>query len=211
MKRRTIVAAISTLVVIILLFNQYTPSKIESPLAVDQIPIGDFFFENVSLKYFDPEGQLVNQLTAKKMEHFKQTQSSLLNEPKILINQSSQSYWHISANNGNFNHTQNIIKMTDDVNINQVESKLGESKLGESKLDENKLTSKLNKPIQTQITAQITTQQLIFNMQDNTAQTDTKVVIMVQENKTQANAMLMNFKTEELQLSGQVESKGAIN
>jgi len=189
MKRRTIVFIISTILATGLAANYWWPQPAGDSILHTRPSSADYFISQVSIKQFDQQGLLINQLNAEKLEHFKNSRLSLLVAPQILVKNSPQANWSITAKNGQLDHYSNQFVLTDRVTIEQ------------SFLVKTETISQ----------TKIQTPKLTINLNNHSAQSDSGIRIATPTNETTAQAMLMNFKTGQINFNGQVQTKGFIN
>ncbi len=173
-----------------------------SPQLVDnqqkELPFkSEYFIQNVTIKYFDKNGLLENQLNASKLEHFKWNQTSLISHPLLEIKNKKQSNWQISASSGLLDHANNQIMLHDGVEIKQ------------SSLPKNQETSIENNLIKKETL--IKTQNLSFDLNNNFAETKNDVMIDINSLTTIAKTMTIDFNLSKVDLNGQTETTGQLN
>lgn len=188
MRRRTIVFIISTVLAIGLAVNYWLPFLTTDSVSVVRPSTADYYFKQVSIKQFDSQGNLSNQIKAEKLEHFKSLELSQLIAPQILVQDPEQinTQWSVIAQKGQLEHAHKLITFEGDVEIQQ-------------------------SAVSTKAKAVINTEALIFDLNQNTALSDSAVEITTSNSKTTANNMTVDFNNEQVNLSGKVQTEGFIN
>ena len=188
---------VATYIILVILIAtvaiNYWPESIQQQESNLAPSTADYFFKKVSVKQFDQAGHLENQLTADKLEHFKDNQISEIIAPKIIIKNAPGTDWQVSAKKGKLNHSDNLINLAGAVLIEQ----------SSRPTSDNKTRSTIN--------ASIITQHLSFNLNNNSAQTKDEVIITTKNTKTTAKIMIADFKNNLIELKGQTKTEGTIN
>jgi len=173
-------------IILIGLFLSYSDFKTsESPSITKPKTEADYFFEKVSIKTFNEAGRNINQLNAEKLEHFKENNQSLVEQPVIVMTSDAGSKWSVSSTSGDMDHQSGSISLMGQVNITQ------QSEYNDS--------------------TEIATSDLIVNINDNLLSTSKDVSISSSGIVTTAAGLKANVNTEQLELTGRVRSKGVSN
>ncbi|MCW8877737.1 MAG: LPS export ABC transporter periplasmic protein LptC [Kangiellaceae bacterium] len=185
MKTTTLLIFAFILVAILLFSFQWQQ---ESTIVTTPTPIpkteADYFLENVVMTSYNSEGDEANQVIAKRIEHFKQKQLSIVQEPQLKAQNSASSNWHITSDSGRLDHHQQALIFEKSVAIEgkiQVGKKHGEQ-------------------------YSIQTQDLSFDLTNNTAESKTSVLIRSQAIQTYANKFYADLNSDEIQLTGNVST-----
>ena len=166
----------------------YWPSSSVSNSAPTEITTdADYYFRNVSVKRFDSQGHLTNQLSARKLEHFNQSKVSHMSNPKIQVKNRNGEIWDISAIKGQLAHDSNQIELNGTVDIVQA-------------------TPQHEAPVSNMI---IRTEQLLFNLIDNSARTIQKVMLTTPNTKTTAQVMFLDLKNKQVEFNGKTQTEGS--
>jgi len=184
-KKSTSYIILAILIAIIML--NYWPDSKTNQAIVKAPSNADYFIKKVSIKQFDNNGHLENQLNADKLEYFKNEQTSEISAPQIIISSPQESIWKISASAGKLDHSSKLVELKNSVVIEQSTSSAPS------------------------INASIKTEHLNFNLNNNTAHTNDEVIIKTKNSKTKAKEMLANFENNFIELNGHTETEGTTN
>ncbi|MDH5432326.1 MAG: LPS export ABC transporter periplasmic protein LptC [Gammaproteobacteria bacterium] len=187
--RRTKLLFISTLITLILGLSYWQGDSVVGSDTLLKPSQADYFFSQVTFKFFDESGQIVNQIKSEKIEHFKSGNYSDVVNPEIRIMDKEDSNWEITANSAQLDHDKENIKIFDGVVIQQ-----------------NIISNNL--PV---VNSQISTQSLVFDMAANTAFSNVQVEIRSDKILTRADRLDIDFNQELLQLDGNVISQEQTN
>ena len=190
MRKKTKIIIVGTVTTIVLAFNYWQPKLQFNNQKTTELSDADYYFKDVNIKQFNEEGQLLNQLKAEKMEHFKTTDTSTFISPKILFVSHSGEAWQIESSSGRLQHQLNLFKLENDTIIFQSPSLLNESTA--------------NKNI-------IRAQDLLLDLTKKTAATDGSVSIQTERSITHANGMFAEFGLQKIALIADVETQGLPN
>lgn len=80
----------------------------------------DYFFNELTIKRFDKNGKLINQVNTQKLEHFENQQISKLKLPQITLKENDDKDWKIFAQTGIHQQINNVLAMQKSVIIEQV-------------------------------------------------------------------------------------------
>lgn len=189
MRKRSKIFIVSCLLVVVLATNYWLPSaskKIEPPLTPSS---ADYFVESVTIKRFDKNGVLNNQLYATKLEHHKDKAYSQIQAPQLLVKTEDKQSWKITATHGQLLHQHNQLSLFD------------------SSLSLQAGLQETTEQAQTSIQAK----QLIFELDANQAHSSSPVIITTSNTRTQADALRIDFKKQTASLGGQVTTQEVPN
>ncbi|TQV89789.1 LPS export ABC transporter periplasmic protein LptC [Aliikangiella coralliicola] len=189
MKKRTLIFIISSIAVVLLTTSYWRSDQPADSIVEKKPSSADYFFKQVSLKNYDENGKLINQVDAKKVEHFLLDNVSVFEAPKIKTLGVKDSDWLIQAKQGKLTHQTNQLDLINKVELTQTD-----------KADQAQNSW-----------ARIYGEQLSFNLEQNTATTDETVTISVMGTETFAKGMQANFKKEHIELGEQVHTIGKKN
>ena len=185
MKFSSLFIVILGLILIGLIFS-YSDFETSDSLAITKPKTeADYFFEKVSIKTFNKEGRNINQLDAQKLEHFKNKNQSLVNQPLIVMTSETGSKWSVSSTSGEMDHQSGSVSLMGQVNIIQ------QSEYNDS--------------------TEIVTSDLTVDINKNLLSTPEKVSIISSNIETTAEGLEANINMEQLELKGKVRSKGVSN
>ena len=118
MNKQSATYIILVILIAVIAINYWPEPKIN--IEITKAPSNaDYFIKKVTIKQFDNNGHLENQLNADKLEHFKNKQISEIVAPQIIISSPQESTWKISAKAGKLNHSNKLIELKNSVIIEQ--------------------------------------------------------------------------------------------
>lgn len=79
----------------------------------------DSFADNITIKIFDKEGNLIKDLFSKQLIHYPLNDTFIFKSPRILVHKKNQLAWQISAEQGISENHQQQIQLIDKVRIAQ--------------------------------------------------------------------------------------------
>jgi|GEM_PF-2651397 len=183
MKKQTLLLLILVILVTSLSLSYWPNSN--SNNSPDKPPTkADYFFDNVSIKRFDSNGKVINRLSAKKLEHFKNSQISQFTLPKIQVKSQQDKRWNIISNQAKLDHSDEKIELIGQVKIAPSDNSAGSIK------------------------TKLTTQQLSFDLNANSAQTEHGILLTTSDSQTRAQKMFADFTNEKIKFSGNSETLG---
>ncbi len=147
----------------------------------------DYFMVAVEMKQFDADGKLTNQLMSDKLEHLIKNDVSVLTNPLIVFNQSSDSEWELSSKSGMLSEKNQVIELEQSVkmvNFNQT-----------------------NETPSLQRGTTIATDSLLINLKENTASTKKFVTISDSNFRTKSKGLSVNFDDQIINLESNVTTE----
>jgi LPS export ABC transporter protein LptC len=90
-----------------------TKQHVNEPKNPDAIAV------NVTYTKMDKNGQIHSVINTPKLIHYPYLDSSTFQNPDIIINNSHEQPWHITANNGNSRHGTDVIQLFGNVKLKQ--------------------------------------------------------------------------------------------
>lgn len=87
--------------------------------AVQPPPSVDFFVENARSHQFEADGSLRHQLTAERVEHMQDTDTSLLFQPDLLIYRGEDQPWQVRSLRGEVGPEGRQVELIEQVEIEQ--------------------------------------------------------------------------------------------
>jgi len=82
----------------------------------------DFFMHNVIYTQMDEDGNMRNQITAPSLVHYLDNDTSMFEKPHLLVFNVTQKLWDISADRGKSISFMGTIYLSDNVNIERMET-----------------------------------------------------------------------------------------
>ena len=195
MKRRNIIFLISSLLAVSLSLSYWIEPLTVEPQPLARPSTADYFFKQVSMKQFDQTGELINRLDAAQLEHFVAQDSASLLLPEISFRSKQQKDWLISAKKGIVNLDNELVVLDDEVSLESV-APLADQKTGSASGQQTE-SEKLS----------IIGSQLSFNLSDNSASSNRKILIKTSTHVTTANAMNAHFDLAQFELLGDVVTR----
>ena len=185
MKSKTLLSFAIVLVTILMLSFQWQEESIkEVPTTTIPKTEADYFFKNVVMTSYDANGNQTNSVLAERIEHFKLKQLSIVQKPQLKAQNSAKSSWLVSSTSGRLDHKQQQLAFEKLVTID-----------GEIKIEADRLSH-----------YSIQTQDLVFDLANNTARSKTNVLIKSQDTQTYANEFFADINADEIQLTGNVST-----
>lgn len=171
--------SIITLAMVYLVFQPEKPDEL-TPIE-SQIHDSDYYMKNVTIDQFSPNGKLVNQLTAKRLEHWNNEDISLLDKPVIVFGKNKDNDWVLNAKKGEITSNNSIILLEEKVTISE---------------------QRLNN-----IKTKMMTEKLTIDLEKNIAYTDNDILIDSQYYTTRSLGLEINLDTDIINLKNNVETE----
>ena len=171
-----------------LTFADWSIDSPQKKSAIKPTTDADYFFENVSIKSFDSNGRKINQVHAKKIEHYIQTQVSQIDTPSLRLISQTGSEWVINSASGKMNLASETVSLTGDVLVSQNPAA--------SVQDTNSMQT------------QIKTTDLEVDLIANQITTAKPVLISSAGMQTSAEGLKARIDQEALELMGKVKTQG---
>lgn len=154
--------------------------EVSSTLRGESEPDG--FVVNGQYMAFNLEGQLASEIESPRIEQFDHAQLALMTTPKAtMFNEKSGKPWHLTADNGTFLETVNVIELNGNVVV--------------------------TRPLEGGQTATLKTDSLTIDNNTRTVSTDALVVMTDRHNVTRAIGMSAQIDERILELKSQVEGR----
>jgi len=180
MKRLKLNRWLIALLAVIMLFLVFRPEQTHAPVVVETtIPDSDFFMENIVIHQFDEDGKQINTLAAKRMEHSSKLDLSILKMPLITFGKTAQGNWQLSAKDGKLLDQNSTLLLEENVKIRE---------------------HKTNQALHTEIS----TNDLLIKLANNSATTDGKVFVKSPNYQTQGKGLDIDFVEQTFTLKSNV-------
>jgi len=141
----------------------------------------DYFMENIVIRKYDLSGKLINRLSAKKMEHVIEQDTSTLEQPTITFGTSQSGIWQLTSKNGELKEGNSLIRMKNEVIIVE--------------------TREDGKPF-----TQIKTHDLNIDLDNKIATTDNPVSIQSRFYENNSDGLRIDFANEKIYLKSNVRT-----
>ena len=165
-----------------LLFLVFQPDEIQDQVKVaTQVHDTDYFMEDVMIHQFDHQGHQTNTLAASRMEHTLELDISVLDKPVVTFGRSHSGEWQLSSNQGKLLNNNSIIMLDKNVKIEEHVAK-------------------------EQVQTKITTNNMMINLDTNTASTVQAVLIESPYYLTKSTGLEINFDQEVIYLKSDVST-----
>ena len=154
-----------------------TQSKPQNDASISQEP--DYIIEGLSAEDYGSDGSRTQQIDAVNATHFPGSDTTVLTEPSVVVHKNNLPRWGIRSFEGILNK-QEVLQLNGGVLIVPME-------------DGNTLS--------------LTTESLAVDLKNNTADTDSSVLIESDTTELQAVGMSLNLSTQQAQFKSQVRGK----
>ncbi|MCO6058182.1 LPS export ABC transporter periplasmic protein LptC [Pseudomonas sp. MOB-449] len=83
----------------------------------------DFYVENGKSTQFQPDGKLHYEMTAKRLEHIKATDVTLLTSPDLLLHRGTAYPWHVQSERGEVGPEGKQVELIEQVKVARTDAK----------------------------------------------------------------------------------------
>jgi lipopolysaccharide export system protein LptC len=83
----------------------------------------DFYVENGKSTQFQPDGKLHYEMTAKRLEHIKATDVTMLTNPDLLLHRGTAYPWHVQSERGEVAPEGKQVELIDKVRVARTDAK----------------------------------------------------------------------------------------
>jgi LPS export ABC transporter protein LptC len=135
------------------------------------------YLENSRSIAYDEHGVMTEVIEARAARFYAGRNISVLDHPRFYSHDGNDKTWSASADQGTYRHTRDVLILEDNVQL-----------------------------INDQTQGRLETDAMVINLTRQTARSDAAVTLSQGPNRTRADGMVANLKSERINLTGNVES-----